>query len=294
MIGNEYSLRDIASLLKLQEQAAKGKGVLNRKNENAIVLIITLKKNQYVTQFYDHIDNDILYWAGQLKLRSVEKKMETGEYEIFVFMRDHEPLPFTFYGRATPIATRNNPLGKSCQTRFFLHDYSQSFFFKEQHPDLYSSQLDEVINASPIGETTRIATIKQRTVQYEYRKEALKLWNNSCAVLGIQKPKILIASHIKPWRVADNRERIDPKNSLILSPLYDKLFDLGVITFKPSNGKIELSTQLDNSDYDRFGINDSRHLSTVPDGTEDYLEYHNKYIFNYDPMKELEIELLTV
>ncbi|MDD4573870.1 MAG: hypothetical protein PHR69_06605, partial [Sphaerochaeta sp.] len=38
--------------------------------------------------------------------------------------------------------------------------------------------------------------------------------------------------------------RVDPKNSLILSPTYDKLFDLGLITFKPNSGKIELSSRI--------------------------------------------------
>ena len=47
----------------------------------------------------------------------------------------------------------------------------------------------------------------------------------------INEESLLIASHIKPWAVSDSKERIDPNNGFILSPLYDKLFDRGYITF---------------------------------------------------------------
>ena len=48
------------------------------------------------------------------------------------------------------------------------------------------------------------------------------------------------SSHIKPWRESSSQVRIDPNNSLLLSPNYDKLFDRVVISFNPDNGKIIL------------------------------------------------------
>lgn len=41
----------------------------------------------------------------------------------------------------------------------------------------------------------------------------------------------MIASHIKPWAASTPKEKIDPYNGYILSPLFDKLFDRGFITF---------------------------------------------------------------
>jgi predicted restriction endonuclease len=41
----------------------------------------------------------------------------------------------------------------------------------------------------------------------------------------------LIASHIKPWRSANNQERIDGSNGLLLAPHVDLLFDRGLISF---------------------------------------------------------------
>ena len=38
-----------------------------------------------------------------------------------------------------------------------------------------------------------------------------------------------MASHIVPWRV-DKRNRVNPRNGLLLSALHDKAFDIGLIT----------------------------------------------------------------
>lgn len=54
---------------------------------------------------------------------------------------------------------------------------------------------------------------------------------------------LLLASHIKPWRSASNYERLSSENGLLLSPLYDKLFDIGLITFD-DNMKILISNKL--------------------------------------------------
>jgi hypothetical protein len=95
-IGEQYILQDIATLLEMDIEATKRKGVLSRTGENAIVLLINLQKSSYATPYVDHIDNDVLYWEGQLKQRFVEKNMNSGEYEIFVFVRDVIKTPFTY------------------------------------------------------------------------------------------------------------------------------------------------------------------------------------------------------
>jgi len=46
---------------------------------------------------------------------------------------------------------------------------------------------------------------------------------------GINVPRLLVASHIKPWRDFPN-ERLQPRNGLCLSSLHDAAFDGGFIT----------------------------------------------------------------
>ncbi len=291
LIDEQYTIEDIARLLEIEYSAALRKGVLNRSEENVIVLLINLEKRKDATPYVDHIDNDVLYWEGQLKNRFVEKNMNSGEYEIFVFIRHTlSERSYKYYGRALPIASIYNPPGTPCKTKFSLYEYAQTVAFRDAFSGI--DIFDPNITNEEAQPTTRIASVEQRKVQQQYRRQSLQLWNNRCAVLGIEQPKILIASHIKPWRVSNSFERIDAKNSLILSPVYDKLFDLGMITFNSSNGNIKLSTQLSANDFDRLGIDDTKKLISVPSGTERYLEYHDTYVFDFAPCIETELKSL--
>jgi hypothetical protein len=291
LIEEHYTIEEIAQLLEVEYSAALRKGVLNRTKENAIVLLINLEKRKGATPYVDHIDNDVLYWEGQLKNRFVERNMNSGEYEIFVFIRHTlSERSYKYYGRALPIASIYNPPGIPCKTKFSLFEYAQTVAFQDAFSG--NEAFDQRATRNYSQSTTRLATVEQRNVQQQYRRQALQLWNNRCAVLGIEQPKILIASHIKPWRVSDSFERTDARNSLILSPVYDKLFDLGMITFNGSNGSIKLSTQLSANDFDRLGIDDTKKLITVPSGTERYLEYHDTYVFDFAPCIETELKNL--
>ncbi len=89
---------------------------------------------------------------------------------------------------------------------------------------------------------------------------------------------MLIASHIKPWRDADNQERLDTYNGLLLLPNYDKLFDLGYISFNPK-GKIMCSRLLDKFDREAIGLTSDLHLVKLENQHLKYLKYHTKKSF---------------
>lgn len=54
----------------------------------------------------------------------------------------------------------------------------------------------------------------------------------SCPITRADDKRLLIAIHIKPWVHSNNEERVNTKNGILLSPLFDKLFDkrIGLIT----------------------------------------------------------------
>ena len=60
----------------------------------------------------------------------------------------------------------------------------------------------------------------------------MEKYSGSCIITGLDHPKLLVASHIKPWAVSTNAERLSVDNGLLLSATYDRLFDCGLITFK--------------------------------------------------------------
>ena len=82
-------------------------------------------------------------------------------------------------------------------------------------------------NDYEIGNKRQEANVRLK--QSVFRERVLENFNYTCCISNITEKDLLVASHIVPW--ADKKEtRIDPVNGLCLSPLYDKLFDLGYFT----------------------------------------------------------------
>lgn len=139
-------------------------------------------------------------------------------------------------------------------------------------------QINIVVNNKSLAQTEKKAIILSRRGQGEFRKRIIDKYNH-CVVTGISDRRLLIASHIKPWRNATNLERLSSENGLLLSPLYDKLFDLGLITFK-TNGCIAVSSTLSNADKARTNIDYSFcYVKTISEDLKNNLEYHNDMVF---------------
>lgn len=68
-----------------------------------------------------------------------------------------------------------------------------------------------------------------RVGQNFFRRAVLSAYGYKCCITGLAMPKLLVASHIVPWRI-DEANRLNPRNGLCLSILHDKAFDLGIIT----------------------------------------------------------------
>ncbi len=150
----------------------------------------------------------------------------------------------------------------------------------ETSDELSSNEAKAIISGfDSMKETERTALIKSRVGQGLFRKQLLEKYNNSCIITGINETKLLIASHIKPWAVSTNEERLSSENGLLLSPTFDKLFDCGLISFADT-GKIIISSQLSKdvvgklhiSEDDVFPLKASSEL-------KQNLEYHRDVVF---------------
>lgn len=145
----------------------------------------------------------------------------------------------------------------------------------------------------PVGvplNTTKERMTEVRTIQYKFSKNIRLVYNETCCITGISVPKLLEASHIKPWKDANDYERGDIKNGLLLNSLHHAAFDAGYITVVKDNNdfKVKVSSQLkdfckgnDNIkqfflDYDNKKIRVPK-KQYIPD--KEYLEFHNKNIF---------------
>lgn len=72
----------------------------------------------------------------------------------------------------------------------------------------------------------------QRIGQDIFRARLMDYWQGRCPLTGITEPGLLRASHIVPWaECADDAQRLDVHNGLLLSALWDAAFDRGLVSF---------------------------------------------------------------
>jgi putative restriction endonuclease len=102
----------------------------------------------------------------------------------------------------------------------FTHDESKEV-------DLLSREMVRIV--APTGPTEVEATVKTRRGQQFFRQSVLNAYDVRCCITGINVPRLLVASHIKPWGKFPT-ERLNPKNGLCLSSIHDAAFDSGLIT----------------------------------------------------------------
>lgn len=132
----------------------------------------------------------------------------------------------------------------------------------------------------PPAETERQQTSKVRIGQGLFRIRIRLFGEKGCRVTGVTEPRLLVASHIKPWRVCTNAERLDGANGLLLTPHVDRLFDRGLISFE-NDGGVKVSPKVTDQDLDRLGLNGLRGRNVGPfkEAQAIYLDHHRTRVF---------------
>ncbi|MEX0759034.1 MAG: HNH endonuclease signature motif containing protein [Tistlia sp.] len=150
---------------------------------------------------------------------------------------------------------------------------------------------DRIRQDSGLDETIRQSVVQARRGQGRFRAnvEALEPF---CRVTGITNPSLLIASHIKPWRVCESaHERLDGFNGFLLTPDVDLLFDRGFISFE-DDGATRVSKRVDEWDLQRLGLDQfigrerglaeaaaAWQMTSMASARRSYLAYHRKEVF---------------
>lgn len=132
----------------------------------------------------------------------------------------------------------------------------------------------------------RTAVIRQRIGQDAFRRMILNNYNNTCAVTGINDPRLLIASHIIPWKAKIVKTRLDPENGICLSSLFDKAFDEGLISVRPDDLTLIYSKSLketltSTSFQEQFAKYENKQIIKPEEHAPAvrFLEYHMEKVF---------------
>ena len=266
VIGQQYDRPTLARMWGYATFNAISRGVITPKQQKLIVFFITKEKQESLTPYEDHIDQDMLFWEGE-NAHGNDARIVARQDEIHIFYRERHHSNFTYEGRAI------------LDTYRIYKDRPSKFIFRLVDKMVPYAQIVAEIKAQyGLAQTEKEAIIKSRIGQGIYRQESIKLWGD-CSVTGFTKTDVLIASHIKPWKVSDNSERINPYNSLLLVPTIDKLFDRGYVGFEP-DGKILLSDKIADIDWRKINIHRDLKLRIVPEETKKFLQYHCEYKFD--------------
>ena len=120
---------------------------------------------------------------------------------------------------------------------------------------------------------------KAREGQGKYREQLLEQCR-FCPFTMIADERLLIASHIKPWAASEDSEKVDPYNGYMLSPLYDKLFDRGFITFT-ENRRVILSDFISPFTWKQINIKNDTFIKALPMDEKriSYLKFHHESVF---------------
>lgn len=125
-----------------------------------------------------------------------------------------------------------------------------------------------------LPETQRLQLTKARIGQGLFRKQVM-LIDPRCRVTGVDDSRLLIASHIKPWRDSSNAERISGFNGIMLSPHVDALFDERLISFE-DDGQMLVHPSLPDDALNRWSIHRHTKIEAFLPQQAEFLRHHRK------------------
>lgn len=144
--------------------------------------------------------------------------------------------------------------------------------------------------------TERLLVAAARVGQHRFARDVLTNHQHACVFCGLsvttggeRARRMLVASHIKSWRLSAPAERLDPRNGLTACPTHDVAFDTGLLTV---NGglRVHLATDVAAAAAEgrpgaraAFGRPPLAEVLLLPAGAEKpgdrYLAWHRKNVF---------------
>lgn len=135
--------------------------------------------------------------------------------------------------------------------------------------------------SQPLG-SERETNALVRVNQNYFRNSLVANYKDSCCLTGIAIDPLLVASHIKPWKVSTGFEKTNAANGLLLNAFHDKAFDRGYMTID-DDYRVRISKHVPHTDVNdewlyRFeGRPITLPISNPP--SHEFLEYHHKRVF---------------
>ena len=136
---------------------------------------------------------------------------------------------------------------------------------------------EHIWQRSDIGLSERRQLLSARVGQGVFR-DRVERTESGCRVTGILDRRYLRATHLKPWKDADDREKLDGFNGLLLAPHIQQLFDRGQISFA-DDGTLLISRHLNPYVRKAWGLEQPLAPRAFMPEQRVYLDYHRQQVF---------------
>ena len=136
---------------------------------------------------------------------------------------------------------------------------------------------NQIVERTDIGAVEQIRLLRSRRGQGVFKRNVM-LHEKGCRVTNVTDIRHLRASHIKPWSVSDDQEKLSGSNGLLLSPHIDHLFDGGWISFGDKED-ILVSKKITPGLTSAWAIDVDHKIGKFTDSQSEFLEFHRSKIF---------------
>lgn len=211
-------------------------------------------------------------------LRAASKQM----IELKVIDKPFEEMSLTEFEVAFFLTMNNEDFQKKdfVGHRMYSRGLKQfQAYLKSQGTDNAEKIIDAIKIDEKLKQTEKEAIIKSRIGQGDFRKKLIKKYEGRCVVSGLSDTRLLIASHIKPWAISSNEDRLDVENGFLLNSVFDKMFDLGLISFQ-NDGQLLISNSVKKQNIEILHLDISKKYNLkTSKKLLDNLEYHRNVVF---------------
>lgn len=163
--------------------------------------------------------------------------------------------------------------------------------------DEFDFELAEFVRENPgeydlgDGGSERAAVVMARIGQHRFARSVRDNYGQKCGFCGLDASlmptsRMLVASHVKPWRDGTERERLDPLNGVAACPTHDAAFDTGLLTVT-ADGRVHRARLLrdasarDEAAHAMFtaAVRDELLVDRAHRPKSDYLDWHHEHIW---------------
>jgi 5-methylcytosine-specific restriction enzyme A len=220
--GENYDRPYLARIWGYKASNAIARGVLTPKNDDKLILFITQKKQESLTQYNDYFDGDVLYIEGETNHANDKRIVEalTKKNKIYLFFREKHHSLFTYFGEVSLL-------------KFFLEKEKPSrFSFRTKRSEVISeTSLSTEMETHGRDQSSYPSNEEGKKVlkkHYSYernrvnRSTAILIHGTQCKVCGFSFDKFYGSElargyveihHVKP--LSAGPVPVDPKNDLI-------------------------------------------------------------------------------